>query len=90
VTLAGELFLGAIHQAVQERTMGPALRAVRLAPAALGPRASAMGAVALAITQTLQTSTYLCQRRGVRRPALLTDVYRSSDLRADAVVTVEG
>jgi len=90
VTLAGELFLGAVHQSVQERTMRPALRAVRLAPAALGSRASAMGAVALAITQTLQTSTYLCQRRGVRRPALPTDAYRSSDLHPDVVVTVKG
>lgn len=90
VTYAGDRFLSAIDQAVQERTMRPALRAVRLAPAALGPRASAMGAVALAITQTLQTSTNLYQRRGVRKSTLPTDTYRSSYLHADAVVTVEG
>lgn len=90
VTYTGDLFLRAINQAVQDRTMRPALRAVRLAPAALGPRASAMGAVALAITQTLQTSTYLYQRRGTRKPLLPTDAYRSSDLHADAVVTVDG
>ena len=90
VTYAGDLFLRAINQAVQDRTMRPALQAVRLAPAALGPRASAMGAVALAITQTLQTSTYLCQRRGARKSALPTDTYRSLELHADTTVTVEG
>lgn len=47
---AGDFFLGAIRQSVNERTMRPSLRAVQLEASALGRRSVALGGVALALT----------------------------------------
>lgn len=51
---AGEVFMNAVRQAVNERTLRSSLRAVRLEPAGLGRRSTVLGAVALAVTHTLR------------------------------------
>jgi predicted NBD/HSP70 family sugar kinase len=54
VVEAGEFVLDPIRQAVRERSMRASLHATRLEKAQLGERATARGAVALALTRTFE------------------------------------
>jgi glucokinase-like ROK family protein len=51
---AGDYLLNSVRTAVNERSMRPSLQATRIDVAALGRRSALMGAVSLALTQTLR------------------------------------
>jgi glucokinase-like ROK family protein len=67
VTNAGDFLLSPIRQAVNERTMRPSLRSVRIERAGLGRRSTALGAVALALTTTFQSYVESHRKRASRR-----------------------